>query len=248
MTRRHPYLMIPRHPIVRTCTGENVLVAYDGSEAVRRALAHAADLARPEDRLTVVNVMPEPGVSARIGAPGEQLRQQQLLDDARRFLAERGLRARALAPVGNAASEILAAAERVDVDVSCSPDDADPRRTSSARTAARSSAQPSATASSCMKATILPAHFPSRPRLLSASRTTPSERLSRLGWTPADAARWPVLFVNPRSGGGAAVRAAVPERARERGIEVVILSAGQSLPALVGEAVAGGADALGMAR
>jgi diacylglycerol kinase family enzyme len=56
-----------------------------------------------------------------------------------------------------------------------------------------------------------------------------------------------VLFVNPRSGGGAAVRAAVPERARERGIEVVILSAGQSLPTLVGEAVAGGADALGMA-
>jgi nucleotide-binding universal stress UspA family protein len=95
----------------------NVLVAYDGSEAARRALAHAADLARPDDRLTVVNVMPEPGVSASIGAPSERLRQQQVLDDAGRFPAERGLQARTLALIGNAASEILAAAEQVDADV-----------------------------------------------------------------------------------------------------------------------------------
>jgi diacylglycerol kinase family enzyme len=55
------------------------------------------------------------------------------------------------------------------------------------------------------------------------------------------------LFVNPTSGGGKAVRAAVPERARERGIEVIVLSPGQNLAALVDDAVTRGADALGMA-
>ena len=59
--------------------------------------------------------------------------------------------------------------------------------------------------------------------------------------------RRPVLFVNPRSGGGRAGRAGVAERARERGIDVVILRPGQRLPELVDEAVAGGADALGIA-
>jgi diacylglycerol kinase family enzyme len=71
--------------------------------------------------------------------------------------------------------------------------------------------------------------------------------LSRYGWTPADRPRRPVLFVNPTSGGGKAVRAAVAERARERGIEVIVLSPGQNLAALVEEVVTPGADALGMA-
>ena len=77
---------------------------------------------------------------------------------------------------------------------------------------------------------------------------SPSGRqLSRYGWRDADPPRRPVLFVNPRSGGGTAERARVAERARERGIEAVVLGPGQSLAALAGAAVAGGADALGMA-
>ena len=56
-----------------------------------------------------------------------------------------------------------------------------------------------------------------------------------------------MLFVNPRSGGGKAVRGAVVERARERGIEVVVFDSGSSLEALTAEAVARGADALGVA-
>jgi diacylglycerol kinase family enzyme len=76
----------------------------------------------------------------------------------------------------------------------------------------------------------------------------PSERqLSHYGWRPADPPRRPVLFVNPRSGGGKAAHAGVAERARDKGIEVVILSSGQDLAALAREAAAGGADALGMA-
>jgi diacylglycerol kinase family enzyme len=73
---------------------------------------------------------------------------------------------------------------------------------------------------------------------------TPSWRTGR---EAADPPRTPVLFVNPRSGGGAAARARVAERAQEQGIEVVELSGDQDLGGLVDQAVAGGADALGMA-
>jgi len=70
---------------------------------------------------------------------------------------------------------------------------------------------------------------------------------SRYGWVPVDPPRRPVLFVNPTSGGGKAVRAEVAERARERGIEVVLFGPSGPLDALVGEAVARGADAVGVA-
>jgi diacylglycerol kinase family enzyme len=66
-------------------------------------------------------------------------------------------------------------------------------------------------------------------------------------WAAADPPQRPVLFVNPRSGGGKAARARLPERARERGIDVVVLRPGDNLPALVDQAVADGADALGVA-
>jgi len=75
----------------------------------------------------------------------------------------------------------------------------------------------------------------------------PATQLSRYGWQSADPPRQPVLFVNPRSGGGKAARARLPERAREMGIEAVILEPGQDLDALAGAAVAAGADMLGMA-
>jgi diacylglycerol kinase family enzyme len=75
----------------------------------------------------------------------------------------------------------------------------------------------------------------------------PARQLSRYGWRPADPPRRPVLFINPRSGGGKAARARLAERARDTGIEAIILAAGQDLAALAGEAAAAGADTLGMA-
>ena len=72
-------------------------------------------------------------------------------------------------------------------------------------------------------------------------------QLSRYGWRPADPPRRPVLFINPRSGDGKAGRARLAERARDTGIEAVILAPGQDLATLPGEAAAAGADALGMA-
>ena len=70
---------------------------------------------------------------------------------------------------------------------------------------------------------------------------------SASGWRPVDPPRRPVLFVNPRSGGGKAARAGLAERARERGIETVVLDPGQDLAALARDAAADGADALGAA-
>ncbi len=72
-------------------------------------------------------------------------------------------------------------------------------------------------------------------------------QLSRYGWRPADPSRRPVLFVNPRSGDGKAARAGLADRARDTGIETVILAPGQDLAALAREAAAAGADALGIA-
>jgi diacylglycerol kinase family enzyme len=57
----------------------------------------------------------------------------------------------------------------------------------------------------------------------------------------------PVLFYNPKSGGGKAVRFHLADEARKRGIEPIELSRGQDLEALVRGAVADGADALAMA-
>ena len=95
-----------------------MLVAYDGSAAAQRALAHAGDFAGPADRVTVVNVMPEPSIGAGIGRPGAQRnRQWQLLDEARRLMARRGIETDSAARVGEPATEVLAAADEVGADV-----------------------------------------------------------------------------------------------------------------------------------
>ncbi len=57
----------------------------------------------------------------------------------------------------------------------------------------------------------------------------------------------PVLFFNPRSGGGKAERFALADEAARRGFDAVELRAGDDLETIVRDAVAGGADALAMA-
>ncbi len=73
------------------------------------------------------------------------------------------------------------------------------------------------------------------------------QQLVHLGWRRADPPRQPVLFVNPASGGGKAVRAELATHAREHGIEVSVVGPDRTLAALVREAFEGGADALGVA-
>ena len=70
---------------------------------------------------------------------------------------------------------------------------------------------------------------------------------SQHGWAPAEPPQRPVLFVNPRSGGGKAGHVDLVGRAQERGVETVVLDPGETLEALVADAVERGADALGMA-
>jgi diacylglycerol kinase family enzyme len=70
---------------------------------------------------------------------------------------------------------------------------------------------------------------------------------AQVGWRPAPPVRRPVLFINPRSGDGTAARLSLADRARELGIEPVVLEPGQDLAALAADAVERGADALGMA-
>ena len=57
----------------------------------------------------------------------------------------------------------------------------------------------------------------------------------------------PVLFVNPKSGGGKATEANIAAIARDRGIKVVMLERGDDLTELARQAIRDGADALGTA-
>jgi diacylglycerol kinase family enzyme len=57
----------------------------------------------------------------------------------------------------------------------------------------------------------------------------------------------PVLLMNPKSGGGKVQQFDLVHEARKRGIEPVVLGPGDDLEQLARDAVAGGADAIGMA-
>jgi hypothetical protein len=63
----------------------------------------------------------------------------------------------------------------------------------------------------------------------------------------APAPKRPVLFYNPKSGGGKAERFHVAREARARGVEPVELHFGEDLVALVGNAIDDGADMVGVA-
>ncbi|HEY7106003.1 MAG TPA: diacylglycerol kinase family protein [Acidimicrobiia bacterium] len=64
---------------------------------------------------------------------------------------------------------------------------------------------------------------------------------------PVPKAQRPVLLMNPRSGGGKVEQFDLVHEAERRGIEPIVLQPGDDLAALAREAVARGADVLGMA-
>lgn len=70
---------------------------------------------------------------------------------------------------------------------------------------------------------------------------------TRVSLPAAPAPRHPVLFYNPRSGGGKATRFHLVDEARARGIEAIELAPGSDLALLVRQALDAGADALAMA-
>ena len=69
----------------------------------------------------------------------------------------------------------------------------------------------------------------------------------REAWERVDPPRRPVLLINPRSGDGKAARAGLAERARERGVEPVVLGPKDDFATRIANAVSSGADALGIA-
>jgi len=83
-----------------------ILVGYDDSDAARRALDRAADLAGYGSRLTVVSV-------ARDGGPLPH----DVLDNARTRLIERHVPATYLQPAGEPADAIVDTAEEIDADL-----------------------------------------------------------------------------------------------------------------------------------
>ena len=71
--------------------------------------------------------------------------------------------------------------------------------------------------------------------------------VGRVDLPPGRRPRRPVLFFNPRSGGGKSGRYHLADEARARGIEPIELVPGADLAALVRQAIDEGADALAMA-
>ncbi len=65
--------------------------------------------------------------------------------------------------------------------------------------------------------------------------------------TPTPRPHHPVLLMNPKSGGGKAERFELVDQCRTRGIEPVVLGPGDDLRQLAEDAIARGADVLGMA-
>jgi nucleotide-binding universal stress UspA family protein len=83
-----------------------IMIAYDDSDAARRALDRAADLAGYGSTLTVVSVAPDGGRY-----------QAGPLDQARDQLVGRQMTATYLQPVGEPAAELVAAARELGADL-----------------------------------------------------------------------------------------------------------------------------------
>jgi nucleotide-binding universal stress UspA family protein len=90
-----------------------ILVGYDGSDASKRALVHAAELVGRGGNLDVINVIGSQPVSARVGSlvDGERRRQLNVLNQAKALLGEWDVRMTPHKAVGDPTSEIRAAAE-----------------------------------------------------------------------------------------------------------------------------------------
>jgi nucleotide-binding universal stress UspA family protein len=91
-----------------------ILVGFDGSDASRRALVHAAELVGRGGNLDVINVIGSQPVSARVGSlvDGERKHQQKVLHEAKALLDEWEVRMTPVRAVGDPTSEIRSAAEQ----------------------------------------------------------------------------------------------------------------------------------------
>jgi nucleotide-binding universal stress UspA family protein len=107
-----------------------IVVGYDGTEAARAALERAAGLAEAFAATVVVATVAEPvaGGAAAAGSIPLALPEietelpareawQQLLDEARSYLAARGIRAEGASPVGRPGEQIVEVAQKHEADL-----------------------------------------------------------------------------------------------------------------------------------
>ena len=96
-----------------------IIVGYDGSEPARRALARAATLANERTRIVVVAIAepyPRSGVTIPVNEDvAEVQHRRDELDDAREFMAERGVDAQLVQARGNAAEVLIEASADADL-------------------------------------------------------------------------------------------------------------------------------------
>jgi nucleotide-binding universal stress UspA family protein len=101
----------------KTTPVRTIVVGYDGSDAARRALGRAADLAGGDARVVVVHathpLYPRP---YDMEDPDEEARSDVLLEEARQLLGGRGIDAETRSPAGGAAEQLVAAAKEVEAD------------------------------------------------------------------------------------------------------------------------------------
>jgi nucleotide-binding universal stress UspA family protein len=97
---------------------QRILLAYDGGEPARKALATAAELAKKfEATVTVVSVVPVHPGRTPIDPWDDGLVHAQELKEAGDALRELGIEADLLEPSGDPATVIERVAEKIDADV-----------------------------------------------------------------------------------------------------------------------------------
>jgi nucleotide-binding universal stress UspA family protein len=98
---------------------KRIVVGYDGSEAARRALERAAELAGYGTTVTVVSVVPAVYGNGLppLADPDDVERARHLLDDARGELVLRHVTVSTRDPIGDPAEQIVGTAEELGADL-----------------------------------------------------------------------------------------------------------------------------------
>jgi nucleotide-binding universal stress UspA family protein len=99
---------------------QSIVVGYDGSDASRRALGRAADLADEGAKVVVVHAAASvyPGSSSvQVPDPAEERQSSALLDEAKELLAKRGVSPETRTTVGGAADALVDVATEAGADV-----------------------------------------------------------------------------------------------------------------------------------
>ena len=86
-----------------------ILVAYDGSDTAKKAIEHAINLMKPEDRLIIISVVPTSKITefADIDPELSIARAQEVINELLAQMRERNINAIGVVKEGDIADEIL---------------------------------------------------------------------------------------------------------------------------------------------